>query len=819
MKKGVVHSSSEVLSKGASKAQRKAINAQLELERLDARERMEKLMVGDDEEDSVFATATKNAKNLERELGSKGGCRDAFGNTVASSNPSASKEAERLLARQRAEARARREAKFEAEAAAAAAAEGGSSSKKAAKKVLTAQEEIETVRAKLAANEPLSSKEKKLLKKHEESEAEENALMKEYESGLANYSLSIGGKGAMIDSDEEKDGDDDVNQQRRTVSACDVIVPSFTITAPHRVLFHDAMLKLVSGRRYGLIGPNGRGKTTLLKYIATRRMPVPDGVSVFMLDQEVPASRDPVVDQVLAADDRRTKLLAEESSLLSQLDASMGEGVDEEGEEGEMGGGGGGGGGFNLSRTVQRLQELGAELDAMGAYGSEAKVRKILTGLGFSEAMQDDGSMTLSGGWRVRVSLARALFIEPSLLCLDEPTNHLDIDAVLFLDDHLSTKWKGTVLTVSHDCDFLDNIVTDIIHVDEQKLNYYSGNVTQFEKMKNQILAKKLKNWKLQQKTLKEFTSQGLTVEKASKRTMEKLAIAELMDGEPREYRVNFNFKFAEDDAPTISVLDAGFYYPAEGTKAKKTLFSGLRFSIGTKSRVCLVGANGSGKTTLLKLLTGRLEPTEGVVSFHRLLRLGIYDQHFDEILPYNLSPIVYLTTQFDSVTELEARKYLGMFGLDGARHLIKIGELSGGQKARVVFAALALKRPHILVLDECTNHLDLESVDALVRALQVFPGGVVLVSHDARLISSLDCEIWVCEGGLVGGDGMEGNGIRVEKRGFDFYRLDLLRQIAKRQAAAGRLAEQKALRRRQEREQTLQRAQEKSQKGKKLPV
>jgi ATP-binding cassette subfamily F protein 1 len=243
----------------------------------------------------------------------------------------------------------------------------------------------------------------------------------------------------------------------------------------------------------------------------------------------------------------------------------------------------------------------------------------------------------------------------------------------------LSTKWKGTVFTVSHDCDFLDNIVTDIIHVDEQKLNYYSGNVTSFEKMKNQILAKKVKNWKLQQKTVKEFTAQGLTVEKASKRSMEKLGIAELMDSEPREYRVNFNFKFAEDDAPTISVLDAGFYYPAEGTKAQKRLFSGLRFSIGTKSRVCLVGANGSGKTSLLKLLTGRAEPTEGVVSFHRLLRLGIYDQHFDEILPFNLSPIAYLTTQFESVTELEARKYLGMFGLDGARHLIKVSGVVGG--------------------------------------------------------------------------------------------------------------------------------------------
>lgn len=184
----------------------------------------------------------------------------------------------------------------------------------------------------------------------------------------------------MVDEDEEKD--------MKTLSAVDVIVPCFSITAPHRVLFKDAKLKLVKGRRYGLIGPNGYGKSTLLKFICSRRMPVPEGVSVFLLDQEFPASAAPVVEQVLAADEKRAVLMAEEATLLDALDSD---------------GGGDGGDDGALAQAVERLQRVGAELDAMGAYGCEAKVRSVLTGLGFTEAMQDSASTTLSGGWRVRV--------------------------------------------------------------------------------------------------------------------------------------------------------------------------------------------------------------------------------------------------------------------------------------------------------------------------------------------------------------------------------------------------------------------------------
>ena len=571
-----------------SKSMRKAQNAENEAQRLKDRERMESMTFSDEEPAS--SAVIKNAVKIESELGSGKGMRDAFGNTMSSTDKS--KETSKVLERQRAEARIRREAKFkmdadEAESKSMSKTAGGSKSGKSAAP-LTRQEELDSIQLKVDNNETLSNRDLKLLKKHEQSRSIDSAIALEFNSGLSNYSLSIGGKGIQTASDDESE----INISK-TLSARDIIVPNFSITAPHRVLFNDASLRLVAGRRYGLLAPNGRGKSTLLKFIAARRLPIPPTISILMLDQEILASKESVVDQVLSADVNRSKLLGEQSDLLMRLDsAADNDETDDSGMESsqstkskklpcskaidDV----------ELSRIVSRLQELESELEAIGAHNCEAKVCRILTGLGFSTKMQNASSMHLSGGWRVRLSLARALFMEPILLLLDEPTNHLDLDAVLWLDDYLSLQWQGTVLVVSHDSDFLDSICTDIMNVDEAKINYYSGNVTNFEKMKNQIIAKKVRDFKLQKKTVKEFEAKGMNLEKAMKRTMEKLEVSVLHTEEPREYRVNFSFKFAEDSTPTISVLDASFKFDKENP----FLFSGLRFGVSTASRVAIVG-------------------------------------------------------------------------------------------------------------------------------------------------------------------------------------------------------------------------------------
>ena len=575
-----------------SKSMRKAQNAENESQRLKDRERMESMTFSDEEPTSNIVI--KNAVRIESELGSGKGMRDAFGNTMAGTDKT--KETSKLLERQRAEARIRREAKFkidaeETESKLLTKNAGGLKSGKSAVP-MTRQEELDSVQQKVNNNETLSNRDLKFLKKHEQSRSMESAIALEFSSGLSNYSLSIGGKGIQTASDDESE----INISK-TLSARDIIVPNFSITAPHRILFNDASLRLVAGRRYGLLAPNGRGKSTLLKFIAARRLPIPPSISILMLDQEILASQESVVDQVLSADVNRSKLLEEQSNLLIRLDSAADNGNDNDGTDASRIEGSQTSklktlqfckalDDVELSQIVSRLQDLEGELEAMGAHNCEAKVCRILTGLGFTMKMQSASSMHLSGGWRVRLSLARALFMEPILLLLDEPTNHLDLDAVLWLDDYLSLQWQGTVLVVSHDSDFLDSICTDIMNVDETKINYYSGNVTNFEKMKNQIIAKKIRDFKLQKKTVKEFEGKGMNLEKAIKRTMEKLEVSTLHTEEPREYRVNFSFKFAEDSTPTISVLDASFRFDKESP----FLFSGLRFGISTASRVAIVG-------------------------------------------------------------------------------------------------------------------------------------------------------------------------------------------------------------------------------------
>eukprot|EP00434_Breviolum_minutum_P031729 symbB.v1.2.028060.t2/scaffold2934.1/size84817/2 len=532
--------------------------------------------------------------------------------------------------------------------------------------------------------------------------------------------------------------------------AVDLHLDRFSISAGGQRLFDDASLRLAKGRRYGLLGPNGMGKTTLLKHLAARKLPLPEQWSITLVQQEADATEVHVVDEVLASDRRRRSLLQREAELLSKLEADDGEGDASE-----------------LQKLCEELTSVAQDLEALGAEAAEAlaRVRKILCGLGFSSSMMDGPVNVLSGGWRMRVSLAKALFLEPDLLLLDEPTNHLDLDAVLWLDEYLS-EYSKTLLVVSHDADFLDSVCTDVVHLEEKKLIQYKGGYTEFRKAHTARVREREKEVKKQQED-----------KKAGKKVHQDEVVEKIKD-----YVVKFRFLPPRgDDRGGISVHDVDFSYTGRNGCYRNE-------ATVAATRLAVLGPNGAGKSTLLNLLAKIEQPCKGDIVHSRGLTVCRYSQHFDEIAPaLKLSAVEFLTSpdlrRFGAGTESPelAHKCLGQFGLPSHAHKRPMDQLSGGQKARVCFASITCRKPEILILDEPTNHLDIESVEALIDALKRFQGGLVLVSHDARLIQASNCDLWLCQAEQS----------LVQVKSFEDYRRQVLAELRRRQM----LAEQEAIR------------------------
>ncbi|XP_011300305.1 ATP-binding cassette sub-family F member 3 isoform X2 [Fopius arisanus] len=530
----------------------------------------------------------------------------------------------------------------------------------------------------------------------------------------------------------------------------DIRIENFDVAYGDRVLLQGADLTLAFGRRYGLIGRNGLGKTTLLRMISNKQLRIPSHVRVLHVEQEVAGDDTSALNSVLESDTERSALLSREAELQALIEKEGGKN-DTLGEE--------------LAKVYEAMQT--AEVEK-----APSRAGAILSGLGFSVERQSWPTKAFSGGWRMRLALARALFSRPDLLLLDEPTNMLDIKAILWLEKYLQC-WPTTLLVVSHDRNFLDTVPTDILYLKGQKIEAYRGNYEQFEKTKGEREKNAQREYEAQQAKrahVQEFIDRfRYNANRASSvqskiKMLEKLPELKAVE---KEAEVTLRFPDVMPLSPPILQLnEVSFRY--ESSKNGDFIFTGVNLTATLQSRICIVGENGAGKTTLLKIITGTLSPTRGTIHIHRNLKFGYFSQHHVDQLDMTVCPVELLQNHFPGKPTEEYRRMLGSFGVSGDLALQTICSLSGGQKSRVAFALMCAAMPNFLVLDEPTNHLDIESIEALGRALNTCQAGVILVSHDERLIRLVCTELWVCGQGSV----------RCIEGGFDEYRKIIEKEL-----------------------------------------
>ncbi|XP_062329129.1 ATP-binding cassette sub-family F member 3 [Osmerus eperlanus] len=529
----------------------------------------------------------------------------------------------------------------------------------------------------------------------------------------------------------------------------DIRIENFDVSFGERSLLQGAELSLATGRRYGLIGRNGLGKTTLLKMLASRSLRVPAHITILHVEQEVAGDETVALQSVLESDTVREGLLKEERLLNARIANGVADGLES-----------------------VRLSEIYAKLEEIEADKAPARASVILAGLGFSAKMQQQTTKEFSGGWRMRLALASALFARPDLLLLDEPTNMLDVRAILWLENYLQT-WQSTILVVSHDRNFLNAVVTDIIHLHSQRLESYRGDYENFVKTKEDRLKSQQREYDAQlqyRDHIQVFIDRFRYNANRAAQVQSKLKLLEkLPELKPLEKETEVTLRFPDNfeklSPPILQLDEVEFYYNPD-----QRLFTGLCVSADLESRICIVGENGAGKSTMLKLLMGELTPVGGIRQAHRNLKIGYFSQHHVDQLDLNVCSVELLLNKFPGRNEEEYRHQLGGYGITGELATRPVASLSGGQKSRVAFAQMTMPCPNFYILDEPTNHLDMETIEALAKALNKFKGGVVLVSHDERLIRLVCKELWVCEGGKV----------RRIEGGFDEYRDILTEQFRK---------------------------------------
>ncbi|GAC92495.1 ATPase components of ABC transporters with duplicated ATPase domains [Pseudozyma hubeiensis SY62] len=555
----------------------------------------------------------------------------------------------------------------------------------------------------------------------------------------------------------------------------DIHLPNIDVNFGSNRILSNATLTIKAGRRAGVIGRNGVGKSTLLRNMALREVPIPTSISILYVEQEITGDDTPAIESVLKADVWRAKLMQEEAEINAELQkledsaaaavaaANAAAAAQADGTEGDDDATAGLSRGSAVDMPTRqreikreelsaRLGEVQAKLVDMEAETGPARAASLLNGLGFKAEDQLRATKTFSGGWRMRLALARALFCKPDLLMLDEPSNHLDLNALAWLEDYFVNDYQGTLLVVSHDRAFLNRVATDIIHMHSERLDYYKGNFDQFyqtreERRRNQ--QREYEAVELQRAQLQAFIDRWrVNANRAAQAQSKIKQLEKLPHIEPPEDDDVVHFRLPETEKlplPLLQISNVTFGY-----RPDRLLLKSVDFDITQQSRVAVVGPNGAGKSTLMKLLMGEITPLQGDQKRNSRLRVGFFSQHHIDQLDLNANPVSFLASKYPGKTEQEYRSHLGAFGIKGMTGLQKIATLSGGQKSRVAFAHISMMRPHVLLLDEPTNHLDTEGLDALCEAIKKFNGGVICISHDETFIHNCLEELWVVDDGRV---------------------------------------------------------------------